>query len=389
MQATMTQPRRYLVRMVLFLGAVAAAIGVLFPALRDAFLANPALNGLILGVLVIGIAFNMRQVLILKPEIGWLTGFQRGQPPSSHAQPRLLAPMSRMLGEMSDDGKLRLSPLASRSLLDGIYARLEEARDIARYLIGLSVFLGLLGTFWGLLETVGAIGDVIGGLSVTSEDFTAVFAELKAGLEAPMQGMGTAFSSSLFGLGGSLVLGFLELQASQAQNQFFNDLEEWLSGHTKASGGLSVSGSGDGLEAPVPAYIEALLEQTADSLSELQRILTRESEQRQAGSDRLNTLTSNLSTLSEQMRAEQHLLLKMAEAQAELKPLIQRLGEAAASGGFGIDETTRGHIRSLDTALTHMAREAPADRDKLLSELRSEIRLLARTIAAGGGGTGR
>ena len=173
--------------------------------------------------------------------------------------------MAAMLGERK--GRLSLSAPTMRSLLDGIASRLDGSRDFSRYMIGLLIFLGLLGTFWGLSQTIGAIGDVIRGLTVGVGELGTVFENLKQGLGAPLTGMGTAFSSSLFGLGGSLMLGFLDLQAAQAQNRFFNDLEEWLSGSTRLSSGAL---PGDG-EHPAPVYVQALLEQTAESLERLER----------------------------------------------------------------------------------------------------------------------
>ena len=268
----MTKPKRYLIRMFIFIVIVAAGIAALAPSLSDAFFANPLLNGMILGVLMLGVVYIFRQVFMLHPEIAWIEKFRQESSgrlvfPGALAQerpPRLLAPMATMLGEKA--GRLSLSTLSMRTLLDGIHSRIEESHEISRYLIGLLIFLGLLGTFWGLLETVNAVGDAIGSLSVGSADPAALFEELKGGLETPLSGMGTAFSSSLFGLAGSLVLGFLELQAGQAHNRFLNDLEEWLSGVTKlSSGGPSMDG-----DQSVPAYIQALLEQTAESLEHLQ-----------------------------------------------------------------------------------------------------------------------
>jgi hypothetical protein len=176
---------------------------------------------------------NFRQVLILNTEINWIRVFRTGQPGISvTTEPRLLKPLASHLSKRRRD-RFRLSALALRTILDGIRERLDESREISRYLMGTLIFLGLLGTFWGLLGTIAAVGQVIDGLEVGSGDFAAVFAELKQGLKAPLGGMGTAFSSSLFGLGGSLVLGFLDLQAGHAQNRFFNGLEEWLTGVTQ------------------------------------------------------------------------------------------------------------------------------------------------------------
>lgn len=369
----MTRPRRFLVRMALFLGAVTVILGLLFGPLREAFLANIPLNGLILGVLLMGIFYNVRQVIQLYPETDWIESFRRDHSVMSLTRgPKLLAPMATMLGEKERMGRLSLSTVAMRTLLDGVGARLDESREISRYMIGLLVFLGLLGTFWGLLETVRSVSDVIGGLSVTAGEIATVFQDLKQGLEAPLKGMGTAFSSSLFGLGGSLVLGFLELQAGQAQNRFFNDLEEWLSSLTRLSSG---SLSGDG-ETSVPAYIQALLEQSADSLDSLQRIIQRSEEGRKAVNTNIMELADKLSTLTDQMRAEQGLMLKLAEAQMDLKPIFAKLAERDSG-----DDAMRNHIRGIEVHANRILEELPKGREELIGEIRGEIRLLARTIA--------
>ena len=272
---------------------------------------------------------------------------------------------------------LSLSAMSMRSLLDGIASRLDESRDLSRYTIGLLIFLGLLGTFWGLLETVDSISDVIGGLSVNGGDAAAVLGSLKQGLEAPMAGMGTAFSSSLFGLAGSLILGFLDLQAAQAQNRFFNDLEEWLSSVTRLSSGALVA---DGEQA-VPAYVQALLEQTAESLENLQRTLARGEESRANADLGIHTLAGKIETLTDQMRTEQALMKSLAETQVAMKPLLQQIAEGSADKG-GMDETTRAHIRNLDVHVGRMVDELRTGREDLVQQVRSEIKLLARTVAA-------
>ncbi len=292
------------------------------------------------------------------------------------ALPRLLAPMATMLGERQ--GQLSLSALSMRTLLDGIGARLDESRDISRYLIGLLIFLGLLGTFWGLLQTIFSVGAVVQGLSVGDGNVAAIFSDLKAGLQAPLTGMGTAFSSSLFGLAGSLVLGFLDLQSSQAQNRFYNDLEEWLSSLTRLS---SASALGDGGQS-MPAYVNALLEQTADSLENLQRTMARGEESRMTADANMMDLTQKLATLSDQMRAEQALLVKLVENQADLKPVLQRLAEPPAAVDSGFDDATRAHIRNMDVHLMRLLEESVSGRNQMVTDLRSEIKLLARTIAA-------
>ncbi|MEM7225024.1 MAG: flagellar motor protein MotA [Pseudomonadota bacterium] len=380
----MTRPNRYLFRMVIFLIIVGAACAALAPRLSEAFFANQILNGLILGVLLLGVLYIFRQVIMLKPEIDWLVRLRRESKggllfPGALSQekpPRLLAPMLTMMGERRG-GKLTLSTLSMRTLLDGIQSRIEEGHDISRYLIGLLIFLGLLGTFWGLLETVNAVGDTIAGLGGTESDPAVLFNELKSGLGTPLSGMGTAFSSSLFGLAGSLILGFLELQAGQAHNRFMNDLEEWLSGVTKLS---SAPGLGEG-EQSVPAYIQALLERTADSLDSLQRTMSRGEEEKVQTARTLTTLTERLGVMTEQMRTEQSVLLRLAETQNEMRPLFTRIAELDMTS-LNLDETTRTHIRNMDIRLERLVAEVETGRETSVQEIRSEIRLLARTIAA-------
>jgi hypothetical protein len=375
--------------MIVFLAIVAAVAGVLLPQLQKAFLANAPFNGLILGVLLLGILYTFRQVLLLRPEVAWL---ERVRAETSHhgpvipaavadqRPPRLLAPLANMVGERK--GRLSLSALSMRSLMDSIQSRIGESHEISRYIVGLLIFLGLLGTFWGLLETVTSVGGAIANLSVSGGDPAALFGDLKRSLQEPLSGMGTAFSSSLFGLAGSLVLGFLELQAGQAHNRFVNELEEWLSGVTKLSSGV---GGGEGGES-VSAYTQALLEQTADSLDSLQRTIASGEEERDNINRNLMQLTERISTLTDQMRTEQSVLMKVAETQSQLKPVLSRIadqGEAPQSApNGGMDEATRDHIRNLDVHLSQMVNDAASGRDQVVREIRNEIRLLARTIAA-------
>ena len=380
----MNRPQRYLIRMSIFLVIVTISIAALSPQLLSAFMANAVLNGLILGVLLLGIAYIFRQVVLLRPEVDWLARLQAESKErliypdalAAETPPRLLGPMATMLSERR--GRFTLSTLSMRALLDGISLRIEESHDMSRYLIGLLIFLGLLGTFWGLLGTINAVGSTIASLGGTAAEPAALFEDLKRGLETPLAGMGTAFSSSLFGLGGSLVLGFLELQASQAHNRFVNDLEEWLSSVTRLSSGGGVSESGD---QSVPAYIQALLEQTADSLDTLQRTVARGEEDRATVNRGVYELAERLSTLTDQMRTEQSVLLHLAETHAQLQPLLSRLGETDARAA-GLDEASRSHLRNLDLRVGQMVGELAAGRDHVVQEIRSEIRLLARTIAA-------
>ncbi len=373
----MTRPHLYLIRMAAFLVAVAIIVVFLLGTLLEAFRANPGLNGLILGVLLLGVLYIFRQVQLLYAEVDWISGFRSNLPGASvRPPPRLLAPMASMVGERQ--GELRLSPSSMRSLLDSIGTRLDESRDIARYLIGLLIFLGLLGTFWGLIKTIGAVSGALTGLTVAEgQDMVAIFDDLKMGLAGPLAGMGTAFSSSLFGLAGSLVLGFLDLQAGQAQNRFYNELEEWLSSITRLTGGGAIAIETD---QSVPAYVGALLEQSAESLERLQRTMARGEESRRSADQQLGQLTDRLATLTDQMHAEQQLLVKLVQGQSDLRPIVERLAQHQT--GNAIDEASRAHLRNLDVVMTRLLEETIAGRGQLADELRAEIKLLARTLAA-------
>jgi hypothetical protein len=371
-----SRPSRYLLRMAVFVVLVAAVAALLAQSLIAYFMGNPGVNGVIVGIMLAGIVYIFLQVRRLNPEIAWIERFRRNQADPARV-PRLIAPLAHLLRERKS-GRVSLTAASMRSLLDGIGTRLEETRETARYLIGLLVFLGLLGTFYGLLQTVGAVGGVLAALGVGGADPVRAFNDLKTGLEAPLSGMSTAFSSSLFGLAGSLVLGFLDLQAGLAQNRFYNDLEEWLSGITRmtaAGGALSEVG-----DAPVPAYIQALLEQTADSLDSLQRILSRGEESRIVANTNVVSLTERLGHLTDHMRTEQSLLAKLADSQNDLKPVLQRLADSAQS--TTAHEETRAHLRNIELHLARLYEDVSQGRGTAVQEIRNEIRLLARTIAA-------
>jgi hypothetical protein len=377
----MSRSRRFLIRMVLFLLLVAGLATLLGRSLVAAFMGNPAVNGIILGILIAGIIYIFRQVLLLDPELEWIENFRDHQANGDSAtatarSPRLLGPMARML-EAQQGRRVTMSASSLQALLDGISSRLNETRETSRYLIGVLIFLGLLGTFYGLLETVRSVGDVIGALNIGSSDVTRAFADLKSGLESPLQGMGTAFSASLFGLAGSLVLGFLDLQAGQAQNRFYNELEEGLSAYTRLSAG-PLSDAGDG---SVPAYIQALLEQTADSLENLQRMLARSEESRIGANATLASLTDRLGVLGEQMKAGQVLMVRLAENQLELRPSLTRLADAVENW-VGHEDILSSHLRNIEAYVARLSEDVVQGREQSVQDLRGDIRIVARTIAA-------
>ena len=378
----MNSPIRFMQRMIIFL-IIALLIGFfLFSSLITAFLTNPYINGLIFCVLAFGIIIILRQVFILKPEIIWVEAYKRniskGLTSSvSSKKLSLLAPMASMLEEHK--GRFSISSLAMRSLLDSLNLRLDETREISRYLIGLLVFLGLLGTFWGLLITIESVGSVITSLDMASADTSTMFLNLKEGLKQPLNGMGTAFSSSLFGLSGSLILGFLDLQASQAQNQFYNDVEEWLSSMSL----ISVSKTGKGSEKKlqedgVPVYVQALLEQTAESVDSLQRILGRGEDERRNLANNFSDLANKMSEVADQIKNNQKEFQKLHDKPIDLSGLKNLFKENVS----GMDDATKDHIRSMDVSIKRLVEESNQNNKQLVLELRSEIKLLAKTVSA-------
>jgi hypothetical protein len=311
----LTSPRVFLFSMVIFLIICGFLAAILYRQIASAFQTNPGLNGLIFGVLAVGILLVFGQVFRLFREVRWVNSFRAG---SEVTEPVLLAPMKTLLSRSSS---MSLSTSSMRSILDSIANRLDESRDISRYLIGLLVFLGLLGTFWGLLQTIGSIGDTIQSLDPGSGDATAVLDSLKLGLATPLAGMGTAFSSSLFGLSGSLILGFLDLQAGRAQNRFYTELENWLSTVTDLSSDLHVeAGSGSSEE------IRAL----SDRLRSMQEQGGSSANPRVAAA--MATLADGIAGLVKNMRAEQQIMRDWVEAQAaeqkKLRVTLEKISDA-------------------------------------------------------------
>ena len=307
----LSSPRIFLLRMLVFIILVGLIAFVLYKQIQAAFMANPGLNALILGVLAIGIILSFRQVIRLYPEISWVNNFRMADPGLAVDRPPvLLAPMAAILG--SRVGRMSLSAQLMRSILDSIATRLDEARDISRYMTGLLVFLGLLGTFWGLIETVGSVGNVIQGLKA-SGDSGSMFDSLREGLAAPLSGMGISFSSSLFGLAGSLVLGFLDLQSSQAQNRFYTELEDWLSTTVydhAGEPGAAVAGTGE---------MRSAIDRLKDAIAEA-------GSSKQATSAMAN-LAEAIQGLVHHMRSEQQLIRDWVDAQADQQREIQKLLE--------------------------------------------------------------
>ena len=314
-RAKVSSPRIFLFRMLVFLTLCALLVVVLYKQIWSAFLANPGLNAVIVLVLVIGIILAFQQVIRLYPEIGWVNSFRIADPGLVvDRRPKLLAPMAAILGDRA--GRMSITQQTMRHLLDSIATRLDEARDLSRYMTGLLVFLGLLGTFWGLIETVGSVGKIIDGLKVGG-DAASVFDTLKEGLAAPLGGMGISFSSSLFGLAGSLVLGFLDLQSSQAQNRFYTDLEDWLATTVREYSSDAPAGGG-----AVPAELHQAMDRLRTAVEGI-------------GSGRESTvamanLADAIQGLVQHMRNEQQMIREWADGQGEQNREIRKLLERLA-----------------------------------------------------------
>lgn len=379
----MQKPQKFINRMLLFLAAVVVLCVLLQEALISAFMANIALNGVIAATLLIGIIFVFRRVLDLKPEIEWIKAFKRHESAATSVTPRLMAPAAALLSAQ-EEGGMRLSTMSMRSVLDGIASRLEESREISRYFTQLLIFLGLLGTFWGLLGTIGAIGGTINSLTVDGNDMALMFDELKSGLNAPLSGMGTAFSSSLFGLAGSLIMGFMDLQASQSQTRFYNDVEDWLASVTHLSRG-EVS---EGVASP-SSYMTALMEQTADGIDRLQRTLKQSEDARGQTQTAMTSISESLATLADRLDAQTAHLIKGAESERALADVIGKLAETQAVQAKPhepvavMDDATKQHIRNLDVGIKRLIEEQGRASEALSEDLRGELKLLARTISAG------
>jgi hypothetical protein len=345
MKSRMTDPRTYLIRMAIILAITAVIIGLLWPQLARAFAGNIALNSVIVATALIGVAFIFRQTLRLVPEAKWLGQIQKTNTINPSApRPVLLATVYAMLSDASADR--HLSALSLRSVLDGVAARLDEGREISRYFIGLLVFLGLLGTFWGLLQTIGSVSNVVSGLDISNLDFEQMMQQLRTGLEAPLDGMATAFSSSLFGLGASLVLGFLDLQLGHAMGRFFNEVEDWLSVFARYSdAGSAASPAGQ------QALAHGLSEEGARAMITLAEAIKDAEIDRQSQLQQIIQMNAQLSMLNEQMADDK----RTRDMLGLLNARIEQLTQALAQQSERQQETISGEMRALSKAITKLA----------------------------------
>ena len=368
----LARPNRALLRMAIGLVAVIIGLGFLFPILMEIWSANWALNSLILVVLIGGIFYCFMKVFELRKSVTWLISFADEK--VSQAPPSLLVPMARLVRYDHQD-RLMIFPHLAKTVLDSVDGRLAEARDISRYTRNLLVFLGLLGTFWGLILTVQGVLGAIENLNLTGDNLAGAFDALKSNLSIPMAGMATAFGTSLTGLGGSMILGFSDLQLGRAQNNYYNHMEEWLSGQARMeSQNLGVSGGGSS------AYLEALVEQTAESLNQTRKLLIQMVEDRGDANRNLAQLAEEVHglglSIAEEGRGYQQSTTQIQELRYALERLQQVLVQDKQE-----DESMSDILRNIDRRLAKNT-EQPRDMDGVTETLRDELRLMTKTLAS-------
>lgn len=371
-----SQPVRQILLMLTALGLSGFGIFVALPRVLPVFEANPYLNGFILFVFVIGVLATFYQVVQLIGSVRWIEQFASGETTIHAAPPTLLAPLASLL--RSRGARMQLSSSSTRSILDTVANRIDEERDITRYIVNLLIFLGLLGTFYGLATTVPAVVDTIRSLAPQEgEEGLAVFNRLMTGLEAQLGGMGVAFASSLLGLAGSLIVGLLELFAGHGQNRFYRELEEWLSSITQVGFSSGEDGSSD------TAVLSSVLDHMGEQMGTLQNMFAETNDSRAAVDRKLENLIDSISDMtrrSDQTEATTAALDRVALGQETLIEALRSNGP-----GEGMDPESRMRLRSIDVQMLRILEEISAGRQESLAELRKDIDLLVRALARPGG----
>jgi len=375
----MTRPKLAIYTVIGFALAVAVSGVLLLAGLQRAFESNPIFNGLILGILCIGIAAAIRQLLRIDYSARWMSERLKTTDVKDPV-PFLLVPLTPLIGSKGPQGSC--STLSLKAMIDGVFVRLDDGRDVSRYLMNVLILMGLLGTFWGLLQTVGGIGAVIGGLSLGNGDITAVFNEFKEGLQKPLVGMGISFSASLFGLASSLILGFMDLQAGRAQNLFCAELEEILGSKDGMSAGFD---DFFGIKFPVNntggGYQDAVVHSLTEQLERLHKTLRQQAEVRQSEQSNARTLQEILVALDAHLKSQATFLQKMVSFQQDAAPVVERLSSLLNGPAGGALEQ---HARSIDLSIKDLPRQMAVSADIQTEELRGELRVIARLLAGPG-----
>ena len=364
-----TQPYRQILTMLVVLGLVAFGAYLAYPQVAPVFLANPYLNGFIGFVFVIGVLACFLQVFQLVSSVSWIEGFAHDRPGHQFTKaPRLLASLAALLRKKG--ARTQIGASSSRSILDSVATRIDEARDITRYIVNLLIFLGLLGTFYGLATTVPAVVDTIRSLAPQEGDSgVAVFERLMSGLEDQLGGMGVAFASSLLGLAGSLVVGLLELFAGHGQNRFYRELEEWLSAITKLG---FTSDEGSSVD---QGAIAQLSEHMAERLDQMQAFYADAADRRETAEDRLGELARAVSRLTGQLGGGDS--ARVVDSQERLSAALESL---AQEGTGNFDAESRMRLRSMDVQMLRILEEISAGRQESIGELRADIAQLTKAI---------
>jgi hypothetical protein len=371
----MTRPKLELYTVALFSVLCLACGYFLLGGLQRAFESNPVFNSLILTFLVVGVGAAVRQLLRIDYSARWMAQRMKSTEVSEPV-PFLLVPLTPLVS--SSNPQPTCSALSLRAMIDGVFVRLDDGRDLSRYLMNVLILLGLLGTFWGLLQTVGGIGAVIGGLSLGEGDIKAVFDTFKEGLQKPLLGMGISFSASLFGLASSLILGFMDLQAGRAQNLFCAELEEILGSKDTLTEGSDLSG----LRFPVAhtgaGYSEAVVHTLTDQLERLQRTMRHQVELRVAEQANARTLQEVLVALDDHLKSQHQLLSRMVTFHQDAAPVVERLANLISSSSVSSLEH---HARSIDVSVKEFGRQLSVASEMQTEELRGELRVIARLLA--------
>ena len=380
-KAHFSQPVRQIFLMLVVIGLGAFGAYVAYPRVAPVFLSNPYLNGVIVTVFLFGVAACFWQVVQLISSVSWIEGFAADRPGHELTNaPRLLAPLASLL--RSRGARMQIGAASAQSILDSVATRMDEARDITRYIINLLIFLGLLGTFYGLATTVPAVVETIRSLNLQEgESGVEVFGRLMSGLESQLGGMGTAFASSLLGLAGSLVVGLLELFATHGQNRFYRELEEWLSSITKLSFAAADSEGGGGEGSVVAEILDSMVEQ----MDALRALHAQADAGRTMVNQRIAALADAVEGLTSRMEDDvgtAATLDRIAEGQERLIALMERRAEEGGGDGGGVDAESRMRLRSIDVQLLRLLEEVAAGRQESMADLRADLAQLTKAVRA-------
>ncbi|WP_299871543.1 biopolymer transporter ExbB [uncultured Sulfitobacter sp.] len=372
-----SQPVRQISLMLIVLAATAGGAFLALPSVMPIFIENPYLNGVIFAVFVIGVLACFYQVFQLIGSVRWIENFASDKPDPETVAPQLLAPLASLLRQRG--ARMQVSATSTRSILDSVASRIDEAREITRYIVNMLIFLGLLGTFYGLATTVPAVVDTIRSLAPSEGSDgggVGVFNRLMTGLEAQLGGMGVAFGSSLLGLAGSLVVGLLELFAGHGQNRFYQELEDWLSSITRVGFSSGEEGAGDG--GGDGGAIAAVIDQMAEQMEGLQRVLTQTDVNRALMDEKLGKLTDAVERMTEKMETHapgQGPLDRIADGQDRMIAALQN------QTSDGIDAESRMRLRSIDVQILRILEEISAGRQETMAELRQDLQQLTRAVS--------